>query len=187
MLPAAWRVAARARRGCAEHLEAPVGEHAAGHAVHRADELGDERRRRAVVDLLGRAELLEAPAVHHADAVGDRQRLGLVVGDEQRRDAEPLLDAADLDAQLVAHARVERRQRLVEQQHARLDRERSGERDALLLAAGELVGVVAGVVGEADELEHLLGARAPLPAAAILRIRSPNSTLRRASMLGNRL
>ena len=69
---------------------------------------------------------------------------------------------ADLGAQLVAHARVERRERLVEQQHARLDRERAGQRDALLLAAGELVGVVPGVVGEADELEHLLGARRAL-------------------------
>ena len=42
--------------------------------------------------------------------------------------------------------RVERRERLVEQQHARLDRERAREGDALLHAAGELVRVaVAGV------------------------------------------
>ena len=116
-------------------------------AVHRADELGHERRRRVAVDVLRGVDLLEPAGVHHADAVGDRQRLGLVVGDEQRGDPEPLLDAADLAAQLVADARVERRERLVEQQHGRLDRQRAGDRDALLLAAGELVRVaVAGVV-----------------------------------------
>jgi hypothetical protein len=37
-----------------------------------------------------------------------------------------------------AHARVERAEGLVEQEHARLDGERAGERHALALAAGEL-------------------------------------------------
>ena len=44
--------------------------------------------------------------------------------------------------QLAAHAQpqelVERRERLVEEQHARIGDQRAGERDALLLAAGEL-------------------------------------------------
>ena len=44
----------------------------------------------------------------------------------------------------------------------RLDRQRAGERDALLLAAGELVRVAAAAVPEADQLQQLGGARAPL-------------------------
>ena len=44
--------------------------------------------------------------------------------------------------------------RLVEQQHLRLQRERAGDRDALLLAARQLARVVVGLVGEADALEQ---------------------------------
>ncbi len=84
----------------AEHLHLAVVADPTGHAVHRADELGDERRRRLPVDVLRGVELLELAGVHDADPVGDRQRLGLVVGDEQRRDPEPLLEAADLSTQL---------------------------------------------------------------------------------------
>ena len=75
------------------------------------------------VDLAWRAQLLEAAVRHHADPIGDRQRLLLVVGDEQRRHAELQLEAADLLAEVDAHLGVERRQRLVEEQHGRLDHE----------------------------------------------------------------
>jgi hypothetical protein len=47
-------------------------------------------------------------------------------------------------AQLLAHLGVERAERLVEQQHLRLDRERAGERDALPLPARELRGIAVG-------------------------------------------
>ena len=49
-----------------------------------------------------------------------------------------VVDLAQPAAQLAAHLRVERAERLVEQQHLRLDRQRAGQRDALALAAGEL-------------------------------------------------
>ena len=78
------------------------------------------------------------PVAHHGDAVAHRQRLVLVVGDVDERDPERLLDALELDLQVHAQARVERAERLVEQQHRRLEHERARQRDALLLAAGEL-------------------------------------------------
>ena len=59
-------------------------------------------------------------------------------------------------AQLLAHARVERAERLVEQQHLRLDRERAGERHALALAAGELRRVAVAEVREPDEIQQLV-------------------------------
>ena len=58
----------------------------------------------------------------------------------------------------VRTLRVERRERLVEQQHRRLDRQRAGDRDALLLAAGELVRVAVGGLREAHQLQQLVGA-----------------------------
>ena len=109
-------------------------------AIHAADEFGDERGAGLLVKLDRRAHLLELAAVHHDDLVAHRQRLGLVVRDEHRRDAEPLLDVADLVAHLVAQLGIEIRQRLVEQQDRWADDQRAGQRHALLLAAGQSGG-----------------------------------------------
>ncbi len=65
------------------------------------------------------------------------------------------MDALELDLQLAAQAQVERAERLVEQQRLRAVDERAGERDALLLAAGELAGLALLEAGELRELEHL--------------------------------
>ena len=72
---------------------------------------------RAIVDLLGRADLLDLAVVHDDDPVGHRQRLLLVVRDVERGDAEPVLQFAQLDPHLGAQLGVEVRERLVEQQH----------------------------------------------------------------------
>ncbi len=78
------------------------------------------------------------PRAHADDAVGHRRRLDLVVGDEDRGDAELALQAPDLGAHGEAQRGVEVGQRLVEQQELRLLDQRAGERDALLLAARQL-------------------------------------------------
>ena len=61
----------------------------------------------------------------------------------------------DLLAQPLAQAGVERGERLVEQHDLGVGGQRAGERDALALAAGQLVRVVLGAVREPDELEAL--------------------------------
>ena len=91
----------------------------AGQEVRPPEEAGDEGGGRAAIDLLGPPDLLDAPALHHHHAVGQDERLRLVVGDEDHRGAEPLLQPLELHAHLVAQERVEVRERLVEQQHAR--------------------------------------------------------------------
>ena len=52
-------------------------------------------------------------------------------------------------------SRVEVAGRLVGEQHQRPVDERAGDRDALLLTAGELVGHAGRLAVEADQLEHL--------------------------------
>ena len=70
--------------------------------------------------------------------VAHRQRLLLVVGDQDEGDADVALQVLQLDLHVAAQLAVERRQRLVEQQHGRPVDQRAGQRDALLLAAGQL-------------------------------------------------
>ena len=97
-----------------------------------------KRRCGVVLDLVRGADLLQAAVVEDGDPVGELERLVLVVGDEDRGLAGAVVDLAQPAAQVLAHLGVERPERLVEEEHARLDRERAGERDALALAAGEL-------------------------------------------------
>ena len=87
------------------------------------------------VELGGLGELLKPPGPHDADPVGHGQRLLLVVGDEEGGRAQAGLEDADLLPELEPDLGVEGGERLVEQQHPRLDRQRPGEGDPLLLAA----------------------------------------------------
>ena len=77
---------------------------------------------------------------------------------------------------LVDHLRVERRGRLVEQHRDRVHRQRARDRDALLLAAGELAGKLVLVRDQADAVEQLAGLLVGLPS------RSRPSTLICASV-----
>ena len=65
------------------------------------------------------------------------------------------MDAAQLGLHLEPDPQVERRERLVQQQHARPVDERTSERDALQLAAGELMRPSALEPHETDEPECL--------------------------------
>ena len=94
----------------------------------RAEKRRDVQGARPLVEPVGCVHLEQAPAVHHADAVAELEGFLLVVGHEDGRDAEGLLDLLQALAQLRADLDVERSERLVEQQHARLVRE--GPREA---------------------------------------------------------
>ena len=116
----------------------------AGEPVDGAQEAVGESGGRLLVDLLRRAHLLDLALVHHHDAVGHLQRLFLVVGDEDRGDVQLVVQPAQPAPQLLAHLGVERAERLVQQQHLRLDRQRARQRHALPLAAGELRRIAVG-------------------------------------------
>ncbi len=102
--------------------------------------------------------------VHHADPVGEHERFLLVVGDQDRRHAQPALHLADGLAQFDADLGIERAERLIEQQHLGLVCERAGHRDALLLAAGELPGKAGRKTFQRHQLQQLVAATGPVAA-----------------------
>src|SRR2546427_7753316 len=113
-----------------------------GEEVHRrrADELRDELVDRPSVELGRRRVRLEHAVPHQRDAVRHGERLELIVRHEDRGDPDLLLEALDLAAHLMAQPGVEIRERLVQEKDVRPLHERARERDALLLATGELRG-----------------------------------------------
>jgi hypothetical protein len=63
------------------------------------------------------------------------------VGDGDGRDAQLPLEVTDLDLHDLPQPLVERAQRLVHQQHRRLEHDGAREGDPLLLPPGELLGI----------------------------------------------
>ena len=123
---------------------------------------------------LGRLALLGDHAmVHEHDPVGDLAGEVHLVGHDQHGHAARG-EVAHHGQHLADQLRVERARDLVEQHRLGLHGERAGDRDALLLAAGELLGIVVAAVGEADLAQQRLGrARAPSRWAASARAAAP--------------
>ena len=134
--------------------------------VRGADEPRDELGRRPLVDLGRRPHLLDPTGSHDGDAVGDRHRLLLVVGDVGDREAELALKPLDLVAHEHPEVGVEIRQRLVEEEHAGPHAQRAGQRDALLLAAGQLIRAAIPEPFQAHDAQEVLHARGDLAARA---------------------
>ncbi len=103
----------------------------------------------------GRAELHDGAVVEHADPVGQDRRVVEGVGDQQGGQPEIAQRVAQLVAHLLASYRVERAERLVEQEHARLPGQRAGQRHPLALAARKLHGQHPGQVSDAQALEQV--------------------------------
>ena len=119
-----------------------------GHRHRRQQRLGvgvlrPREQRGAVGDLDDLAEIHDRDAV--ADVLDDRD----VVGDEQIGEAELALQVAQQVDDLRLHRDVERRDRLVADDQARVERQRAGDADALALAAGEFVRVAVERLGAA--------------------------------------
>jgi len=123
--------------------------------VGAADEVRDECGPRSCVQLPRRVELLDASFAEHCDAVRHAERLALVMRDEHECDSEALLQALELGLHFLAQLQVERAERLVEQQHARLVDQGPRQCHPLLLSAGKLVRSAIAEFAEADEVEHL--------------------------------
>ena len=120
-----------------------------------ADKVGHKEVRRVMVDLQRRLILLENAVIDEADLRGEGHGLHLVVRDVDEGRAGLHVQTLQLIAHLEPQLRVEVRQRFVHEQNRGLRRERSCDGDTLLLAAGELRGVVARAVGQTDDFEQL--------------------------------
>ena len=107
-----------------------------------------------VVDVLRPADLQDAARVHHRDPVRHGQRLFLIVGDEDEGDAGFRLKALQFDLHFLAQLEIQRRKRLIQQQHLGPRRQGPRQRDALLLTAGNLARGAVRKRGHLHQLQH---------------------------------
>ena len=109
--------------------------------------------------LVGKRPSLDQRVVDHQAVAHDDVAL------RERRDIEFVRHHDDGDARFVefleyphdfhARARIQITRRLVGQQYRRFVDQRAGNRDPLLLAAGELIGMMIRAVGQTDDLQRV--------------------------------
>ena len=90
------------------------------------------------------------------------------MGDIDGGQAQPLLDLADLFADMAAQFRIEVRERLIEKQHLGFQDDGAGDGDALLLAAGKFGGQARAKALEAHGFQPGFGAVADFGAGQAL-------------------
>src|SRR5881409_4318873 len=119
------------------------------------------------VNLLARTTFDDPAEVHDRHPVAHVLDDAEVVRDEEQRESEPPLQVLQEIEDLGLDGDIQRRHGLVGDDETRPDGERAGDADPLALPAAELVRMAVARVGwQADELEQLLDARAPLAARA---------------------
>ncbi len=126
-----------------------------------ADERRHERRGRLLVKRPRRCLLLDPARVENGNLVGQRQGFVLIVRDVEDRAAEAAMQVLQLDLQFLAQLLVERRKRLVHEDHVGLEDDRPRDRHALPLAAGQLVDAPIGEPLHLHRRQH--GLAAPVP------------------------
>ena len=99
--------------------------------------------------------LSDDAVLHQDDLVRDGHGFALVMRYVDGRDAQLLLDAADLRAHLYTQLGVKVGQGLIKQQNAGFYDQGAGKCDTLLLAAGELVGHTLFHTGQFDQCQDI--------------------------------
>jgi len=154
--PASYRALDRCVAGRGRpHRDRLRTDHLVAVDVREPEEAGNVGVDRMRPQLVRRGDLNDVARAHHGDAVAERERLRLVVRDVHRGQGELVEEPSEVLEQPVTEPPVERAERLVEKQDARLGSERASERDSLLLAPRERSHRAALEAGQADEFEQL--------------------------------
>ncbi len=121
----------------------------AGENIHRADEFGDLAAIRILIERFRRIDLQHPALGHDGDAVRQGERFFLVMGDEHKGDADGSLQGAQFDLHFLAQVLVEGAKRFIKQEHFRPADKGAGQRHALPLPAGKLMGGALAVARQA--------------------------------------
>ena len=108
-------------------------------------------------DLERLALLGDQPVLDHDDAVREYERIDGVVRDHDGGSGEVAEMVTQFTAHLEPGARIESRQRLIEQECQGITRESSGQRNSLRLSTGELRRLALREIREAEPVEPEVG------------------------------
>ncbi len=135
-----------------------------GEEVVESEEAGDFEAGGLGEDLAGSAGLGDGAVEEDVHFIAKLAAFVEAVGDEEDGEGELFADLAEDRVHFGAEGSVEALGGLVEEEDFGAAEEGAGDGAALFLAAGELVGEAGGEAGEAEAVEHFVGAAAALDA-----------------------
>ena len=115
-----------------------MAQYFAGKQIGLIGQTRHQRTGRLREHLRRRRRLQRAAVLQYGHAVGEQAGLLKVVRHQNDRDGQRTTQLDELAQQLAPRHLINRRERLIEQQHLRLARQCAGNRHALLLSAGQL-------------------------------------------------
>ena len=125
--------------------------------IGTSEKLSAKTIRRIVVKLMGFAVGNERAVFHDANLVRQGQGFSLIVGDVENGQLRQFaVQTGNFLHHVVTDLRIQRRERLIKQQYPRTHGDGASNCDALLLAAGKLVRIAAGVIRHADDFQGFL-------------------------------
>ena len=104
--------------------------------IDHSHEVGHVASLRCVEYLRRRSELFDHSVVHDRDSITQNQRFLLIMGDEDRRDADAPRELAKLGLHRLSEIAIECGQRLVQEYDVRVEHDGPCEGDPLLLPSG---------------------------------------------------
>lgn len=90
------------------------------------------------IEIARGVDLLNAAIIENRDPVRHRQGFPLIVSDENKGDAELLLQLFQLELHLLTQFKIERAERFIQQQYPGFIDQRPRDGDTLTLPAGKL-------------------------------------------------
>ena len=138
---------------------AAVGDHNAVHNVRFPDKIGNKCVDRLVVDIGGRADLLNVTVLHDHHGIRHRESFLLIVRHVNKGDPRLMLDILQLVLHILAKLEVKCRKRLVQKKHLGLIDECTRNCHALLLTARERADTATLKATQVDHGKHLLDLR----------------------------
>lgn len=103
--------------------------------IHFSDKGGHSLGRRAIVNLLRRADLFQTATLHDRDSIRHTEGFSLIMSHIDKRTSRLALNAFELDLQLLSKPEIERAQRFIKQDDIRTGDEGARQSHALLLSS----------------------------------------------------
>ena len=120
------------------------------------DEVGNEFAAWRFIDFCGCRNLHDLSLVQHRNTIGHGHRLLLIVGHDQKGQAEIHLQIHQLELGFFTQFFIQRTQRLIQQQHFRALGNRARQSHTLALTTGKLMRLALGEFFQLHQLQHII-------------------------------
>jgi hypothetical protein len=122
--------------------------------VHVAQESGDKRVGRSIVDFVGRTNLSDDAMLNYCNSVRHRECFFAIVSHIQGCDAKVIMNTTEFNTQLLSKPSIKCSKRFIQQQNRRLENHRASYCHPLLLPTTQLTWIPAFKTPQSHQIDN---------------------------------